>query len=63
MENECGRLVIVTDNLLKKTTNALTAATNESIESTKRRKIEYVFYWNLFRFENFLAKYYFYFTN
>ena len=32
MENECGRLVIVTDNLLQKTANALTAALNDSIE-------------------------------
>ena len=63
MENECGRLVIVTDRLLKKTTNALKAATSESIESSKRRKIEYVFYINLFRFKNFSVKYYFCFTN
>ena len=43
MAKECDRLVIITDNLLTKTTNTLKQATDESIESTKRRKIEYVY--------------------
>lgn len=44
MGKECGRLEEVTDELLEKTKTALIEATDESHVSTKRRKIEYVFY-------------------